>query len=188
MKPFIHMLTQDDLNGMLAKAIEMVEALGIPVPESICPVVGIVDSHNFFGRCCGPTSNNNDSGFDYLVQVSRYTLKNTERSVMNTLIHEVLHACPGGRGHRGNWKKYADLFNSVYGYNIRRCGGDKTLSDKENLFEGVIRYVIECPSCGRRWYRQKASEFTRHPERWKCGSCKTNLRLSTGDESQLTLL
>lgn len=179
-REFQIMLTQHDLDEMLVKAKEMIEALGIPVPESICPKVKIIYTHSFFGQCCGPTSDLNDSGFDFLIRISGFSLRNSEKSVMNTILHEVLHACAyPEHGHRKKWLKYARLVSEIYGYDIRRCGGDKNESDRENLYEGVLRYVVECPSCGKVWRRQRASNITRHPERYLCKSCRVPLRLAT---------
>lgn len=41
-------------------------------------------------------------------------------SLKDTIIHELLHTCPGCANHGAQWKALADKVNRAYGYNIRR--------------------------------------------------------------------
>lgn len=65
-------------------------------------------------------------------------LLNTERSLRNTLIHELLHTVPGGLCHTGEWKKWARYVSAKTGYNIHRFDGDDTEQDKKNIRAGCI--------------------------------------------------
>ena len=60
-------------------------------------------------------------------------VKLTERSLRNTLIHELIHTVPGGLCHTGEWKKWAKFVSEKTGYNIQHYGGDETAKDEERL-------------------------------------------------------
>lgn len=38
-----------------------------------------------------------------------FTINNTERSLRNTLIHELIHTVPGGLSHTGGWGKKGEI-------------------------------------------------------------------------------
>ena len=65
-----------------------------------------------------------------------FTINNTERSLRNTLIHELIHTVLGGLSHKGEWKKWADYVSGKTGYHIQRYDGDQTEEDKAHLRRG----------------------------------------------------
>ena len=69
-------------------------------------------------------------------QISGHTLKNTEKSLRNTLIHELIHTVPGGLCHTGEWRKWARFVTERTEYNIQRLDGDKTVDDIERMYRG----------------------------------------------------
>ena len=167
---------------MLQWGITTLRQLNIPVSESICPVVQLAKAHSFFGQCCRKGCGTNKTTYDFLIRISIFTLGNSEKSIRNTILHELLHTCPGGHGHKGKWAEYAAIVNRALGYHIQRKGGDKTDSDTKNLrgnstisTKHTKTYVVVCPQCGARWIRHRRSPFTEHPERWRCGVCKIGL-------------
>lgn len=174
--------TQSDLDTMLAKGAKMLSDIGIPISESVCPRVKIVAAHSFFGKCCHKDSNlkHFPAGYDYLIKVSKYTLGNSEKSVMNTLLHELIHTCPDCIGHDAKWRKHAAKANAAYGYDIKRVGGDKTEQDTKNLNRGyvprrrrnIVRYLLTCPRCGREWHYATRSRAVQFPDKCTCPYCK----------------
>ena len=67
------------------------------------------------GRCEAKGRNN------YTIQINEFHNKlSPDTSVMNTLVHELLHSLPNCMNHGEMWKRYANKYNSVYGTTISR--------------------------------------------------------------------
>ena len=117
--------TDERINKMFAECIELMKELGVPISESICPEVKLSGTRCALERCC------RKEGFEYefYIDISGHTLGNTEKSLRNTLIHELLHTVPGGYNHKVEWKKWAKYVSEKTGYNIQRCSGDETEED-----------------------------------------------------------
>ena len=118
---------------MLAESISLMKELGVPISDSICPEVRLVGSHCKYGRCCSKGSLKRYTEYDYYIEISGHTLHNTEKSLRNTLIHELIHTVPDGMCHTGEWKKWAKYVSAKTGYNIKRLDGDETEEDLKRL-------------------------------------------------------
>ena len=125
--------TDARINRMLAECIELMKELGVPISNSICPEVILVGTHSYYGRCSSKDSLKRYTEFDYYIEISGHTLQNTEKSLRNTLIHELIHTVPDGMCHTGEWKKWAKYVSEKTGYNIQRLSGDETEEDYARL-------------------------------------------------------
>ena len=128
--------TDEGINQMLKECIDLLKGLGVPISESICPDVMLTSTHVNFGRCCPKGSLKKYTDYDFYIEISRWTLKNTEKSLRNTLIHELIHTVPGGLCHTGEWKKWAKFVSEKTEYTIQYRGGDETAQDVERLVSG----------------------------------------------------
>lgn len=125
--------TDERINSMLAECIILLKDLGVPISNSICPSVRLTGSHCNYGRCCSKGSLKRYTEFDYYIEISGHTLGNTEKSLRNTLIHELIHTVPGGLCHTGEWRKWAKYVSEKTGYNIKYRDGDETYEDYQRL-------------------------------------------------------
>ena len=125
--------TDARINRMLAECIELMKELGVPISNSICPEVILVGTHSYYGRCSSKDSLKRYTEFDYYIEISGHTLQNTEKSLRNTLIHELIHTVPDGLCHTGEWKKWAKYVSEKTGYNIQRLSCDETEEDYARL-------------------------------------------------------
>lgn len=130
--------TDERINQMLVESIILLKNLGVPISDSICPDVTISGTHSCYGRCCPKGSRKKYTEYDYYIEISGHTLNNTEKSLRNTLIHELIHTVPGGLCHTGQWKKWAKYVSGKTGYNIQRLDGDETEQDYRNLRFGNV--------------------------------------------------
>lgn len=128
--------TDERINRMLAESIALMKELGVPISDSICPEVKLTSAHAYLGCCCPKGSQKDCTEYDYYIRISGFTINNTERSLRNTLIHELIHTVPGGLSHKGEWKKWADYVSGKTGYHIQRYDGDQTEEDKAHLRRG----------------------------------------------------
>lgn len=97
-----------------------------------------------------------------------------EKACKETIIHELIHTCPGCLNHQAKWKSYAGIMNEKYGYNIKR-----TTSGTEKGVENYspkrmeVKYVFVCSGCGATIYRKRKSKFTHYYRNYICTLCGT---------------
>ena len=167
------MYTQAQLNQWLLEEQSRLRRLGIPIGENICPVIRFAKATSWYGQC---QCNRVYQGvrYAYRISISVYHLESSERAIRNTLIHELLHTCPGCLNHGPKWKKYASIVKRELGYNIARCGGDK---EKDSLLAQARRekrqgyqnqYLLVCTTCGAEFRRVRKSNLVLHPENYRC--------------------
>lgn len=125
--------TDARINRMLAEGIELMKELGVPISDSICPVVRLNGSRCRYGSCYDRGARKAYTEYDFYIEISGHILQNTEKSIRNTLLHELLHTMPEGYDHRGEWKKWAKYVSEKTGYNIKRLDGDETEEDYARL-------------------------------------------------------
>lgn len=128
--------SKEEINRMLAEEIRELKAINVPISDSIAPVVLFGAWHGHYGECRHKGFQGIETGYDHLIALSAYTLANSEKSIRNTIIHELIHTVPGGDSHRGKWKKWAIYASEKLGYRIQGCDGDVTEEDIKNLREG----------------------------------------------------
>ena len=129
--------SDERIDRMLAESMALLKGLGVPISDSISPVVVLNGSHANYGVCCPKGSKKKYSEYDYYIEISGFTVDNSDRCLRNTLIHELIHTVPGGHGHTGEWKKWAKFVSERTGYHIQRIGGgDDTELDESNLRRG----------------------------------------------------
>ena len=130
--------TDERINRMLAESIDLLKGLHVPISDSICPDVRLTGSHAYYGRCSPRGSLKRYTEYEYYIEVSGYSIDNTEKSLRNTLIHELLHTVPDGMRHTGEWKRWATFVREKTGYNIQRFGGDDTYEDWQRVEDHYI--------------------------------------------------
>ena len=112
--------TDTHINQMLAECITLLKNLNVPISNSICPTVKLIGSRRTLGRCCAKGSRKKYTEYDYYIEISGHTLGNSEKSLQNTIIHELLHTVPNGMCHTGEWKKWAKYVSQKTEYQIQR--------------------------------------------------------------------
>ena len=117
--------TDPRINKMLAECTALLKELNVPISSSVCPTVKLIGTRRTLGRCCKREGSKSHSEYEYYIEISRYTLNNPEKSIRNTLIHELLHTVPDGMRHTGAWKKWAKYVSSKTGYTIQRLAENK---------------------------------------------------------------
>lgn len=166
-------VTQEELDGLLARAIAQARAVGIPVSGRVRPAVRLNRRACTRFGCCVCRE-----GW-YTIELSaQLAREGTERAVMQVLCHEVLHTCYGCSNHGPRWRGYAQRMNAAYGYQIQRTDNYDALGIQDHR---PVRYYVVCQRCGRRIPRMKRSPLVDHPERYRC-PCGGTLRVErSGD-------
>ncbi len=157
---------KEELDSLLKLAIKKVEQVGIELEKPIISTVRTYPAKSYFGQC------RYDGELDmFRITISDYHLPNGYKAVMNTLLHEVIHACKGSRGHGSQWKEYADIVNREYGYEISRLftSNNYDLHVPKSDKREKVKYIIECEKCGAIWERVRKSKLVTQTKYYRCG-------------------
>lgn len=149
----------NDCDKLLIEVMAEARALGIPISTQIEP--GVIINRRAATRfgCCKLQKGR------YTIEVAETVAWGPEKSCREVLAHELLHTCWGCRNHGARWRGYAERMNRAYGYAIRRVTTAASLG-----LQGIRepKYVFKCQKCGAEIPRFRASNLTRHPERYRC--------------------
>lgn len=117
---------------------------------------------------------------EFLIQINASLLdeRNDEVGLMNTIIHELLHTCPGCFNHSASWQYMAQRVYNAFGYRIQRTSSAKEKGVEIDLRSERIdthRYAVSCPKCGWVRYYERAGKHVQRPERYRCNACMTTI-------------
>ncbi len=114
------------------------------------------------------------------IEISKWVIELDDRIIKNTIMHELIHCMPYCNNHGTEFKKYAKLINTTYGYDISRVGNKKQDFENSNIEynEKVkYKYKVVCKTCGQEFYRQRlCKNFKR---KYRCGKCGSAFEVST---------
>ena len=108
----------------------------------------------------------------YSISLSERLCQNTNpNAILNTLIHELIHAC-GVHGHRRDFRFWAARINARFPgkYNVTR---GTPIIEKMTLEQALesYKYVLQCPKCGMIYGLQRRSGAVRNPGEYWCSRC-----------------
>lgn len=150
---------QEELDGLMASLQGQLRGLGVPVSKRTQPGVRVNTRAKRRLGCC------------YLRQ-GVYTIEVAARLLeepgllRETLLHELLHTCPGCRDHGAKWKSYADYVNRELGTHI--CRTMQVEGALPPLRREEVKYVLRCEACGREIKRVRMCKVVKAPWRYRC--------------------
>lgn len=149
----------NDCDALLREVLAQAGALGIPVSREVEPHVQVNRRAAMRFGCCRYERGRQ------VIEVAFRVAQGPEWSCREILAHEVLHTCWGCRNHGKRWREYARRMNEAYGYHISRTSTNEEMGLAE---EKSYKYLLRCQECGAEFKRLRASNLTRHPERYRC--------------------
>ena len=152
-------MEQAGLNQLMWELHASLRACGIPVSPKIDPQVGINRRAKRRLGCCRFREGT------YTIEVSAGILQSPDL-LKETLLHELLHTCPGCRNHGPLWKSYAAVVNQALGTSIQRTV--KVEEAFSPLRREEVKYVLRCQSCGREIKRLRMCKVVKAPWRYRC--------------------
>ena len=159
---------ESKLNEAFEIALEMLNYLGIEYGD-IDQLEVNTRAKNRWGQC----SYNALTG-SFKISISSRLLEDDEKSekgLLETVIHEILHTCAGCQNHGEKWKHLADMVNAEFNLGIKRCNSaaDKGVPYVDTRMP--IKYKLMCPVCGHVYNRRKSCYAVQHPEQCGCTRC-----------------
>ncbi len=118
-----------------------------------------------FGTC---TIRRPDDGTWRLAVSRNLFFPGNERSLVDVVCHEMLHAClPPREGHGPLFHQAMDAMNRAYGLNIAVHSAESVVDQAAVHY----RYKVTCGACGHTFFYLRAGALVRHPRRYRCGRC-----------------
>ena len=167
------------LNDYAKVCMAELDAIGVPYRSSRFEVNSRAVKR--WGQC----RSNGDGTFT--IQISSVLLEpvNSSKGLKNTIIHELLHTIVGCLNHGDEWKKWADVVNSAYGYNIKRTSSAEEKGVRVDSRENRRHYEVTCKECGAMWIYYRDNKITKNYKSCRCycgGRLKSVLVDKDGNE------
>lgn len=160
-----------DLSKVFNDCMDLCSELNIPIANGIA-IETNTRAHSFYGKC---KLHNNF----YTIEINADLLneQNPLEALETTILHELCHTCPDCMNHGSQWIRWATRINIATGYNIKRTS---TTEEKGLTYfqqpKAEVKYICTCEKCGSRWERKRASNITKHPEKYAC-PCGGNIKV-----------
>lgn len=163
-----------DLNALAQECMAELDAIHIPYSKNVVFEVNSRAKRRW-GLC------SHLSGGLHRIQIAKCLLEDGVPldGAKNTVIHELLHTCPGTNGHKGLWKEYAEQVNRAYGYNIKRVSSSEE-KGLDPVSDDDAMYVLKCTRCEATWRYFKLTNSVRNYKRCHCPDCFSPLELVKG--------
>lgn len=174
-----------DLQEYFRKAMTIVEDCGIDENFRIIEVKKLRKNANNWGTCaCNPNT------MTAVIKINPMILDETiipsDESLLDTMIHEILHACANyGDGHEGMWAYYAEKVRKATGMKLHvteSCESMGMTDEAINNYrmERMIKknkYIVRCsnPQCECKWGFSRMCDKVRYPQHYRCGRCRSTL-------------
>lgn len=157
-----------NLNAFANQCMDELSSIGVPYRQAEFVINSRAATR--WGSC----SLKRDGSF--IIQISSVLLdeNNSEYGLKQTIIHELIHTCPGCMNHGKTWKKYASMCNKI-GYSISRCNNEESLGISNNsIKERKVKHLVKCKDCGHEYKHYRKCGVVERPNLYRCGVCKGN--------------
>ena len=165
------MTTTTTLVDLYIEAYRDVESAGLPVADF--NKINVLYNQRLGGAWGNCTDH---GGGRFTVRFSKTLCQHTsENSILNTMAHELIHAC-GIRGHKRDFKLAGQRLMAKFPgkYNVSRCTGAEEKMDNGQMME-AYKYIIGCPKCGMKWGYQRFSRAVQNVDFCTCPKCHSHL-------------
>lgn len=156
-----------DLKQMFAEGCKIIEDTCGDVIEDITDITINTRAQTRYGQCI------HHSDGTHSINIAKRILDDNVpyNATMSVIVHEILHACHGGRGHKTQWKKYASAVMRAH----PELTVTRTTSCKLFGFEPRKRperkYSVQCERCGRTISRARQVGIIKNPENYTHRYC-----------------
>lgn len=165
-----------DLNKIARECMEELDSIGIPFSIVLEWTIN-TRAKKRWGQC------RKINGY-YFININEDLLREDSSlaGLKNTIIHELLHTCPGCMAHNAMWNKWASKVHRELGYDIKRTSSaeekglseelrERRATEEKERIARKIKYKATCNGCGSTGYYQRWTKFLANPGNYRCGRC-----------------
>lgn len=94
------------------------------------------------------------------------------QAAKETIVHELIHTCPGCMNHGYEWKRRGDRVSRMLGYDVCRLRDIDTLNNwGVEVKQETYKYALVCNDCGNQYKQKRWSKSLENPSKYRCGKC-----------------
>ena len=171
-----------DLRKLYNECVSELKHIHVDISNRIVEVKSNGRLRTVLGRC-----NYNRITGNYSIEINACLLTDEAetQAVKETIIHELIHTCPGCMNHGYEWKKRGEIASKLLGYNVCRLRSIDDLNNwKVEVKRETYKYALVCNECGKEYKRKRWSEALANPSRYRCGRCNGSLHTVCLDGSR----
>lgn len=167
-----------DLNRLYADCVLEMVRIGMDISSNITKISVNKRLSRALGRCIMQ-----DRTYRIEVQPCMLADDVDDRMTKNTIIHELLHTCPGAFNHGYEFQRRARQVNALLGYSISTTTNVNVLTDAGVILKQPhYRYGCVCTRCGKMTSRyQRWTSKLEHIENWRHTPCGASLKVVSLD-------
>lgn len=151
----------EKVQKIFKKCKKIMETEKIPISKKISSEVII---NGRFKKTLGMCSLKNGV---YTISLNKYILGSDEKVLEEIILHELIHTVRGCFNHSPKFKRYCQILNNTYGYNL----GTHTDGAKISYDDNLKRIVYICPKCQRQFNMFKETQ-----NKYQCSFCHVNIK------------
>lgn len=155
--------TQAKLNAMFNKALKIADECGlkygtiteIKINSRLTRTLGV----------CNPGPNET-----YWIEVNKNVLeKCNDDFIMETILHEIVHTCPGCWNHGKEFKETGMQITRKYPqFKITRTANAQAACADGIRFNPKEKYVLKCEKCKREFSYSRMTKAVKYPWAYRC--------------------
>lgn len=171
-----------DLRKLYNDCVMELKRINMDISDCIVKVEVNGRLRTVLGRC-----NYNYRTGNYSIEINSCLLTDEAetQAAKETIIHELIHTCPGCMNHGYEWKRRGDRVSRMLGYDVCRLQNIDTLNKwGVEVKEESWKYALVCNDCGNQYKRKRWSDALANPSRFRCGRCNGSLRVISLDGSR----
>lgn len=144
-----------NLNRLYLECVSEAQSAGLDISDRITGIEVNSRLSRALGRCCARYGL---GGYVYRIEVNPCMLADGIEDMIpkNTIMHELVHTCPGCMNHGPEFQRRALMVNRKLGYHVSTTtDGEALEAAGVTLKRSADNYGIVCKKCGRIVERRK---------------------------------
>lgn len=167
-------MTIIDFNDLYNRCVEELQVIDIPISKRLTHIEFNDKLKTAFGQCVF------SNGF-FHIEFNKILLKDNinEKTVRETIYHELIHTIDGCFNHGKKFQYYADLVNDCYSVNIGTYVSTESMCQTLKAREEIASWIFECPTCHKKFLRYRKPNWlhtynnnTMLTDNASCANCK----------------
>lgn len=126
-----------DIQKIFDKCLKITKEQNIPISKNINPTIRISNRYKKTLATCTKAKD------EYILTVSSHILDSANKVLEEIILHELIHTINGCFNHGAKFKKYCNILNEKYGYEILT-----KMDMKKVTYSNITFYKCKCPHCG----------------------------------------
>ena len=171
-----------DYRKLYDECVMELKRINMDISDKVVKVSVIGRLSRALGRCRATRSYEGNYWYEIEINPCMLSDEVEVKTAKNTIMHELIHTCPGCMNHGWEWKRRADRVNRMLGYNIQtQTEVGRLEAAGVTLKKTEYKYGVVCDKCGIIEKRKRWSDTLEHIGSYRCGSCRGHLHVISLD-------